>query len=119
VERILVHWRRLLLAAALTLAPILPGMAYVEPAPSEHSAHAGVAADDHAHHGSTASEQPSSCDQHDDCRGQCCATCVQCFTATMYAPAAPLRARPVQFATVPTLLDSLLVSFLNRPPSAV
>lgn len=106
---------------ALALSPILPGMAFVEPAGPEHALHASHASEtgEHAHHGSMADEKPSPCAQHDGCQGQCCATCVQCFTATMSVPAAPSGARPVQFATVHTLLDSLLVSFLNRPPSAV
>jgi len=112
------------MALALAFAPILPGFAFGDPPDPAFAAHATHDADaaghaGHAdHHGSAADDGESPCAQHDGCHGQCCATCVQCFTGTTALVTAHGDARPVQTPTVRTLLDSLLVSFLNRPPSA-
>lgn len=110
----------LIAAVAVVFAPILSDVALADRADAAHVMHAAGHHDD-GHDGEqvdpgSSDKLRSSCAQR--CQGQCCATCVQCFTATTHAPAADSGALPVQFPTVGTLLDFLVVTFLNRPPSA-
>lgn len=111
----------LLTALALVLAPILPGVVHADrnqgaQAQADHAAH-GAAMDHQVHDGTAAEDTDSPCAQHQSCHGQCCATCVQCFTGTVVLAVLSTEARPVQTPTVLTLRDTRLITFLNRPPS--
>lgn len=114
------HFLEFLLATLIAAAPLLPAFAF------DGHAHGGSAqaataslADLHgteAHHAPDFQVKSSSCDKHDDCQGQCCAVCAHCFTVSVPIMPALGPAHPVQTATVRELHDSLLVTFLNRPP---
>lgn len=112
------QWFKFLLAALLAVTPVLPAFAF-----GHHglptAAHAVPASDAHADSAHHAPSKSSACDKHDGCQGQCCAAvCAQTFTVASGLPAPAADARPVQTPTVRELYDSLLVTFLNRPPQA-
>ncbi|WP_096462082.1 hypothetical protein [Sulfurifustis variabilis] len=113
------HWFKLFLATLLAAAPVLPAVAFDNHG-GEGSAHVLSAPADmnaaHAHHAPDTQVKSSPCDKYDGCQGQCCAICTHCFTASMTVAVATSPARPVQAPTVRELHDSLLVTFLNRPP---
>lgn len=58
-----------------------------------------------------------SCDRHDHRDGKCCATCVQCFTATSAMPAMFIPTHAPRLSAVPRLHDRLVVAGHNRPPA--
>lgn len=109
----------ILLSAVLMLAPLLPNLVHAAP-----DAHAGHAA--HAQHESGGEHvapvapdaTPSSCAQHENCNGQCCAACAQCFSAALALTSDPVSSRSIQMPTVTAFHDTLLVFAQIRPPQA-
>ncbi len=106
---------RLLLVLAVASAPVLPafGMAPAK-ADSAPAAHAGPA-HDMSQHVTEAATLPD-CTQHQDCHGQCCAFCAQCFTALFFVPPDYIFSHPVQTPVLSRLHSLILVASPDRPP---
>jgi len=115
------------LALALGFAPTLSAFAAAQTgrtAPAAHVAHAGFdgASVSHADHAKVAQEGASghentSCAQHEQCSGKCCAACAQCFTAATTVPVSFSTVLAVYAPTEPSLHDRLTVAPHDRPPA--
>ncbi len=114
---------------SLLMTPLAPALAASVEAAAQavHARHAVAdMAGAHADHGKahpatkthTTDRKGVSCEQHDRCSGQCCATCAQCFTATPALPAIFLTTHTPQLSAVPRLHDRLVVAGHDRPPAA-
>ena len=108
----------LLLAFALSVAPVLHGLAKAalpaaDAAASEHAGHdAGHDAGTQHEH----SKSASSCAQDDSCNGQCCSSCTHSFTGVSLLQIDDDHTRSVMTPAVQHLVFSSLVFARERPP---
>jgi len=79
-----------------------------------HALHAGHAADPD---GAAGSHAGTSCAQHEQCSGKCCAACAQCFTAAATVPVSFSTVLAVYSPTERSLHDRLTVAPHDRPPA--
>ncbi|TAM45215.1 MAG: hypothetical protein EPN55_08790 [Gammaproteobacteria bacterium] len=118
-------------AISLLIAPLTPAFAaaQADKAPSApHAVHESAAiahaADLHADHGKAhattdaTGHKNTSCAKHEQCSGKCCATCAQCFTATLSVSIPLVRFHAVQSPVVLRLHDRLVTAAHDRPPAA-
>jgi len=108
----------LLLAFALSGAPVLHGFAKVvlpDAAASEHAQHSGHDGHDvatqHEH-----SKSGSSCSQNDSCNGQCCSSCTHSFTGVSLLQMDDDHTRSVMTPAVQHLVSASPVFARERPP---
>lgn len=104
----------LMLAFALTGAPVLHGLAKAalpapEAAASEHAGHADAS---HLQH----DKSGSSCSQHDSCNGQCCNSCTHSFTGGSLLQIDDDHTRTVMTPAVQHLVFSSPLFLRERPP---
>ena len=103
----------LLLAFALSAAPVLHGLAKAalpaaNAASGTHTGHV-----DSAHHHDTSK---GSCAQHDACKGQCCTSCSHFFAGVSLLQVVDDYTRSVMTPAVTQLVLSPLVFARERPP---
>ena len=113
---------------ALVAAPVIPAMAFVSQHDQSHAAHEGpVKETGHASpqqesevNGCTGTAAAGAdCEQHDFCNGQCCATCVQCFTAALMVFPHSTYSHSIQAPIVQRLRVLFRVAVRHRPPRAI
>lgn len=96
----------LLLVLAVAWLPVLPAFAVISKAADAHAAH--------MEKGATSKQAP--CEQHDSCKGQCCAACAQCFTAAVSMALIFKPSFPIQVPARQRLHSFLMIAAHNRPP---
>jgi hypothetical protein len=105
-----------LVALALLLAPLTPGMASAHGMPTgsadAHAAHAGAAQT------TTDESRSAPCGKHDACHGACCASCAQCSATTPGAVTPVAVVHPVFAPSGASRFTSHLSSPSSRPPQA-
>lgn len=112
----------LALIVCLIWAPVAPAFALAG-MDGPPAADADVA-DRHQHHGAPTAgaadtahaDGQTTCADHDDCNGQCCAACVQCFNALTSLHPIFYRATASARAELRVVYRSLVPRMLERPP---
>lgn len=105
----------MLLALVLAWAPVLPVFAMMVKAGDVHAAHA-THDGHHENVSGLATTKQSPCTQHDDCNGQCCDFCAQCFGAVSMVLPDDAPPHPVQTSILTEPHPRILAVSLERPP---
>lgn len=104
----------LLLAVALSVAPVLHGLANAAPSAPDAAAseHAGHTDGTHQQH----NKSGSPCATHDVCNGQCCTGCTHSFTGVSFPIVNEAYTRPVMTPAVQHLVAASPSFARERPP---
>jgi hypothetical protein len=108
----------MLLALVLVWAPVLPAFAMMVKAGDVHAVHA-THDGHHANMSNLATTKQAPCTQHDDCNGQCCDFCAQCFGGVSMVLSDGTRPHLVQTSILTEPHPRLLAAFLDRPPRII
>lgn len=105
----------LLLAVALSVAPVLHGLANAAPSTPDAAAseHAGHTEGTHQQHNN---KNASPCATHDVCNGQCCTGCTHSFTGVSFFLVNEVYTRSVMTPAVQHLVASSPSFARERPP---
>lgn len=105
----------MLLALVVVWAPALPSFAMMIKAGDAHAAHA-THDSNHGNVSGPATTKQTPCTQHDDCNGQCCDFCAQCFGAVSMVLPDDAPPHLAQTSILTEFHPRLLATSLDRPP---